>query len=104
MSAERLASSVVISLDKGVVIDGQRFPFYVAEEGPEIESGGFDTLTVVNLPVLVDGFVMLDTGRGRRVIDGAIGSGLGDVGEWARAYVRKAFAEAFPWLDAVSHD
>jgi len=91
----RLASSVTLSWDEGVTIDGIRFPFWVGED-VGIEPGGSDALTVVNLPLLVWGTVVMHDRGGKRgkVVD----QELGDVGEGARALVRTGLLERLPWL------
>lgn len=92
-----LARSMVLDATTGVLINGQPFPYWVSED-VHVEPGGRDGVTIVNLPLLVDGVVLIVDHKGsRRVIDGALG-GLGDVGEWARNHVREELAAAFPWL------
>lgn len=82
----------------GVLLNGEPFPYWVSED-IDIEPGGRGGVTIVNLPLIVDGVVLIVDHKGkRRVIDGAFGDGLGDVGEWARQHVRQELEAAFPWL------
>lgn len=94
----RLAHSATLSGSDGrIYIDGQEFPFYVGED-IDVTGLGRDEITTLVLPVLIDGVVIIDDRRGRKVIDGALLEGLGDVGEYARALVRQELHKAFPWL------
>lgn len=95
----RFARSMVVSATTGVFIDGEEFAFYIASDGPEVRGLSQDELTTVSIPVIVDGFVLIETVNGRRrVIDGEIGAGLGDIADWARTYVRDRLGARLPWL------
>jgi hypothetical protein len=94
----KLASSVWIQMaDNTLRIDGIEFPFYVSED-ITVEPGGWERLTVINLPLVLDlaGVVVITSRDGeRQVIDGQ----NGDVADWARRLVREGLLEALPWLD-----
>lgn len=96
-----LLRSVVLDAQgggSGVLLNGEPFPYWVSED-IDIEPGGKGSVTIVNLPLLVDGVVLILDRKGkRRVIDGDLTNGLGDVGEWARQHVRDELTAAFPWL------
>lgn len=82
----------------GVLLNGEPFPYWVGED-IDVEPGGPTAITVVRLPLYVDGVVLIVDRKGkRRVIDGDLANGLGDVGEWARQHVRDELGAAFPWL------
>lgn len=97
----RLAASVILDAREGVTIDGVLFPWYVADEATV--DAGPDRITTINLQLFVDGVVsIVDRDGCRRVIDGYLGRGLGDIGAYARELVRTGLLEALPWLGEVA--
>lgn len=96
-SARVLANSAIVDHVRGrAIIDGIEFPFYLEEHGPVVEQMGFENVAIVSLPVLVAGTVVQRfQDRPDRVFDPE----FGDVGEYARRFVREALVESFPWLE-----
>jgi hypothetical protein len=55
VSAARLASTVVLDRAKPeLLVDGEPFPWYLADDGPRFEPRTTDDLAVVWLPLLAD--------------------------------------------------
>lgn len=42
-----------------IIIDGQEFPYWIAEDGPTVEPGGPDSIAVLNVPILVTKAIVL---------------------------------------------
>lgn len=97
----KLAASVILDAREGVTIDGVTFPWYVSDTATV--DFGPDRITTINLQLFVDGVVsIVDRDGCRRVIDGFLGKGLGDVGAYARELVHKGLLERLPWLGDVA--
>ncbi len=89
-----LARHAFLDLEEGfLAIDGVSLPWWLARVPPRIEAvdGAYVELEVT---FIIDGRVDLVVGGGRKTIDPV----LGDVGEWARNYVREQMLEAYPDL------
>lgn len=80
-----------------VYIDGVRIPWWLSTNGPTVERYGDDSpIHVVTLPLLLDGVITIVGDDGSKDV---IDPELGNVREWAKAYVRNELANRFPWLD-----
>jgi len=79
-----------------VLLDGKVVPYWIVEQ-PEISRPDDGVpISLVTMTFLVDGLVVVKHSGDEdgRIIDPV----LGDVGEWANAYVRSALEDRLPWL------
>ena len=65
MSDRRIAEKVIIDLrDQSVTIDGETFPYWLDNEGPQVTlSGGHRPLPIVHLPVMAGDLEIIPANR-----------------------------------------
>lgn len=91
-----LAQTATADGGRGTVsIDGVTLPWFIAEEGVEIEHR--DGILVAHVPILIESAATTITGSGRRgeLFDPV----LGNVRLWAIESVRRQFRDTYPDLE-----
>ena len=98
MSRRVFAQTATIDHGKAEVrIDGVLLPWWVDGEGPTITKHPDVPVLIVNVPFLIESAVTEVTGHGAR---GAVWDPvLGNVGEWAKRFVREQMLAAYPGLE-----
>lgn len=96
MSDHVLARSAALNLQDGfLTIDGVRLPWWLANVEPEVLADTETGVVEVRVSFLIEGVVALVNPDGaRRYVDPK----LGDVTDWAKAYVRDQLQAAYPDL------
>jgi hypothetical protein len=102
MADHLIRSAAIDFVERELVIDGVRFPFIMAVDGPRAEVTDDEATVIVNVPLLVAGPVVVrPKGDGPVEVYDPV---LGNVADFTTKMVRDAFAEAFPWLEATKEN
>ena len=98
MSRRVFAQTATVDHGKGEVrIDGVLLPWWIEGEGPTITKMDDVPVLVINVPILIESAATEITGHGQRgVVWDPV---LGNVGEWAKRFVREQFRATYPDLE-----